>query len=47
MEDEKEVKEKKPKVILTFAAQQYGLTVEDVLEQYPNLAREDIVVMDK
>lgn len=34
---------KNQKIVLTLLSQQYGLTVEDVMERY-NISREDVIV---
>ena len=33
-----------PKLVLTMSAQEYGLTIEDILERNPNITKDDILV---
>jgi hypothetical protein len=35
---------KKRKIVLTFLAQQYGLTINDLLKRYNDIKKEDILV---
>jgi uncharacterized protein (DUF433 family) len=42
--DDKPKPPEKPKMVLTRLAQEYGLTVADLLERYPGLTKEDIIV---